>query len=712
MFHGYKLSGVPLCRLAIGVAALSFLIEVSDSVGIGVTSGADNTGSTAQKKFFRFEADWKDQSRGDHGSFEEEEEPAFIHKVHGRYSGGPAPETEPVPAVKDASAGSSGSSSDLSAESMAHEKTAASAGSAAAGSSANHGSSCSGSSCGYDEGDTDAAIQARRGTALVLLGGFFVVVSLFYLLNFPDKDVGTAVWKTLSDVTSLFCAILIYEGTNAAMHVMFGEDLNPTCTDMTSRFTRSFMSFLLLEIALGLTKNHPMMLISWGQLNAHVTGFFCLDYFGGLQQCEPYNQSPGWAFLVVIIASVTMGGMVYIGSLIRTSIVQRDDGGEDHETVAHAWHHECEESEDEAMAFCLGLLISQVIRFCLVGKLPPIAGYPKYKTYSQVKALLVIALTLGVVGVAFDFLRHHLRHQRSRHHFSGLKGKVVRLVERMSSTLQQVLAFTMGWCLVFWGKWMFYFTQSNSHALVRSNKMLGSMALTVLFSCVCYAMIIIVFIVTSRKELRRSAQCLRSILEGFVLCMGFYWEKLFFEALDGIQPREHTENGIQTFVLMTFIICVLLLPAWSWYILPKGLECHGAHEEHHGEEGHGQLNNGPKKLTSADAWRHLLHQYHKTTVSDEKYIVRIQRKFRKRKARRMAEAKNEEIANDGFRIGSKDGGAKADAIVPDAQKDALRANADATVPDASATADAIQAPEADSARADVADTGAGQPVTS
>merc|ERR1740121_3190918 len=78
----------------------------------------------------------------------------------------------------------------------------------------------------------------------------------------------------------------------------------------------------------------------------------------------------------------------------------------------------------------------------------------------------------------------------------------------------------------------------------------------------------------------------RSVVHSFEFLIGLSWGSTFKTAIRGTIEYESLDEKQQLlqFAMITTGLCMLLLPAWYWYILPKGMK--DASPGHKGDRGH------------------------------------------------------------------------------------------------------------------------------
>jgi len=283
---------------------------------------------------------------------------------------------------------------------------------------------------------TSESASVGDAVALVFIGMLSMAILFFYLTQSGDASMRGSAWTVISDSTSLFCAILFYNILSDLMAMMSSK--NDEQVRIGLAFTRLFVLFIGVEVSLVFLRRRPVPLAAAGLIGAHVLGFTAVDAFGEMQMAEPFRDKIGHCFAAVIIAVALFIAMCSIADVARQLLVHKK-GGQDWD---HDWDHQCEHTEDEAMAFGFGLLISQVIRFSILGYLPPLNGSSSKKKGGQILLLWTAAMGMSLLVLALAFLKAWIPRIYSK-------------VQRALGLLQATAGMTMAWCLVFWLKWIY-----------------------------------------------------------------------------------------------------------------------------------------------------------------------------------------------------------------------------------------------------------------
>jgi len=359
-------------------------------------------------------------------------------------------------------------------------------------------------------------------------------------------------------------------------------------------FTRLFVLFLGVEVTLVFLRKKTVWLAAAGLIGAHLLGFTAIDAFGEMQSAKFFSQNIGQCFVALIIAVVVLIVMCALAKLARQRFVHAEGSTGDSvvstfSTVArHDWDHQCEHTEDEAMAFGFGLLISQLIRFSILGYLPPLDGSHSKKKGGHILLLLTAAMGMSLLVVVLGFVKESLP-------------KINLIIQRALGLLQATAAMSMAWCLVFWLKWVF---KTHGKGLLKySSKMYVLFWMAMIWTTLGFGVICIIDKVSSQAAILKSrgnVSGLRSLVGAWILLIGLSWEKSFIQAIDGLQM---SRGGKVFSEIVRLALLLFVIPAWLFFMLPRTpmMQNHGhGHEEHHDEHEHGEHAHGEE---CTNEWR-------------------------------------------------------------------------------------------------------------
>lgn len=408
-------------------------------------------------------------------------------------------------------------------------------------------------------------VAMAKAVAWILIGSIFTVISLVYLVNFPSKTVQVASWRTISNSISLFCAVLFFKAIKATVMLAKGSaKLAPDASTLTAYFLVFLIFFVVVECFLLLLKKKPTNLAAWGLIGAHLVGFMAAYAFGTLQMHEPFSTGAGYSFMVIPIALLVIGSMCGLSGMIRNLIVSSDNVVDQYEA---AWLKQCIHTEDEIIGFALGLVITQTVRFMILGRIPYFSGPQVEDDSKHIWSLFCMAIFFGLVMLVTDQVRRYL-----------IASEAGATYLRISHTCTQIFAMTVGWCLLFWGKYFFWYATGIDGPVSEGRVLICQMEMALGFSLVSFAVIILCDY--SAQRFVGSKDMLESVSEAFEFVVALSWECLFMTALSEAMYADYPDK-VQRFAKSTKIcvtLCFFILPAWVLYILPKALA--GANHGH------------------------------------------------------------------------------------------------------------------------------------
>jgi len=412
--------------------------------------------------------------------------------------------------------------------------------------------------------------QVQRSTSLamawMLLGTVAFVTSLFYLVNSSDEKIKHVTWVSLSDTLSIFSSVLIFSALKN-FNVDFFHDYTgnehapPSSWSVFLEFTCLSAVYVMLHVLLIRSRHNEHQLAFYGGLGAHVLGFASIDAYGSLIELPVFNASVLRATLFIFFVATTSVAVVsYIAERVRTSIVH-------YLQVRHALrgsgldalNEQFADTEDEAIGLFLGLVNSMVIRFAVSGRMPPVHGNPMDKSRSEVALLTLAAVLSGLLLVLVINAMYHVVRK-----YPGPR------MERLIGVLKNTLAMTMGWCFLFSAQWTFW-TFTDDHGLGAGDKMTARMVMAAVLTIASYGSIFMIELLASSYE---KLESLRPLARGFVLLLGLCWEAAFQQAVEGVGDCYTGHAKTFSFISLTTFLCIIVLPAWGVYILPRAKSLH------------------------------------------------------------------------------------------------------------------------------------------
>jgi len=397
--------------------------------------------------------------------------------------------------------------------------------------------------------------------AWLLLGSIAFIMIIFYMVNSSDSDIRKATWAALSSTISIFCSVLIFNGTKEVSVDFFGDSPGdhhapPTLPSLCISFVRLTLFLIVVHTMLIIFRTNKWFLKVCGTMGAHVVGFAAIDAFGGLQQFAPFRNTPALSSLVIPVTVFALILSWLVAGVLRRLLVRAlGTRCED----AEVWDKQCELTENEFAGLVVGLIVSLVVRFFITGHLSPVHGAPRGKTKQEIWLLGSASACLGVLVVVMTEL------------LAGLKQEGAgQLSKRIARVTLSTLAMSMGFCTLYWGQW-FFWNSTSGRGVGDGDKMTARMVMAMVFSVLVFGAVYAVDSLADRAA--RRAVGLRELIGGLVLTLGLSWEAAFLQAFEGVgnSYEDHFAATVADVVLTGFL-CGLVMPAWALYILPHAVE--------------------------------------------------------------------------------------------------------------------------------------------
>lgn len=444
-----------------------------------------------------------------------------------------------------------------------------------------------------------------QALASVLLGTVAWVMCLFYYINSEDKDIRNTTWHTLSEMVSIFMAVLLFNAVRQVTNLGHEMDHHapPTYEVRLIGLVRMLLFFVVLKIGLYIfrfrnrkiaesqsmpksremsptpkedseRRNQMNVLRVVGTLGAHFLGFSMIEVFGSVLVVH-FNRHVLLSLFGFFVCLAIVSIMHATTSFIRT--VVKAPGKQEEELE---WREICAETENESAAISMGLVLSLFVRFAIVGEMPPVHGTAKNHSATEVWKLFGCALGFGgllaITAIAGSKIKGN--NEPADDNWRDC------FVHRMVDFAERLMTMSMGWCLLHWGKW-FYWEITSDRGLAKGSVVGAELVQVALFSLIAF--ISIRFIDRLADRLTRGTPpeiALRRTITMFGLLMGLSWESTFNTAVEALGDGYEGATRVIFDAIITFGICLAVGPAWAMYILP--------HSTHAALEREATLNNG------------------------------------------------------------------------------------------------------------------------
>jgi hypothetical protein len=419
--------------------------------------------------------------------------------------------------------------------------------------------------------------------SLTLLGMVAVVMSLFYLVNWPDEDIQRATWNILSSSLSIFGAVLIFSALKGITMIIFKEEQpdhghggTTEVTDLVMPLARVLLVVAAFHGSLFLVKGSQTLLQAVGAMGAHVVGFALIDFFGTTQQLKSFNSSPFMSLVEASLSALTIGGFVIAATMARDRLGAPLRNSR--------WARQCCESENDFSGLSLGLLLCQVVKFSISGHLPPVHGAPKGKTGTEVWSLFGVSmLFVGMVIMSSTWVKK-------------LQSEGVRGTRRRAANISLTIAsMTLGWSLLYWGQWLFW-NWTSGQGVGEGDAMSARMLMVIGFGITGFGTIFLLDFIADKGWVDRS--CVEGLIDTVGLLLGLSWEACITTAVVGLgQALPRREHVVDSSV--DIFLCVAVIPAWALFILPQALKYAENESDDESVDGKGKDSASPKGAEEA-----------------------------------------------------------------------------------------------------------------
>lgn len=408
--------------------------------------------------------------------------------------------------------------------------------------------------------------------SVMLMGSIGFQMLMFYLVNWPDRDIQRYSWQVISQTISIFCAVLLFQGCNGMVEeklIKGSSELVEVGIDMAQMIFWLVCMQVVLAITSGALNEWlgavddmekvELNVKSWSVLFSHVAGFAAINAWGSLQQ-KFLNANPWQALLVVPLGSAGLFLLYHIFDLIREKIAHMDDGEKDE--YEEKWDEETEEAENDVAGLCMSFLTVQAIRFGISGFMPNQEGIEPWAvaiSHSPHQCHLLIGsgliffiLTLAMLNLTRIW-------------------EVPERLDRLIDILNNYLTFGLSWCLFYGVRWRIcatHFTHENALLMV---------AIALFLSGVSFLFIFVLDKVEDNHLFGEDSEIAEGATEkmitGLGILIGFSWEQSFDTAVDVVaEGLRHDCPPTISKMLMSICLVVIVFPAWRIYILPTERE--------------------------------------------------------------------------------------------------------------------------------------------
>lgn len=484
-------------------------------------------------------------------------------------------------------------------------------------------------SAAAEEGDA----KADFSVAVMLFASVLFMMMTFYLVNNSDIDIQFAAWKTISAMISIFSAVLTYSAMNGVLEDYFiteaqkGDEWYSFKIHMAFALVwYVFLQLLLAVISGAIGGKMPenaskeeqkeigekclLNVDCFAVLCGHISGFAFIRAFAILQcwQVKEAGSYPvGMAVICVLGTWVSLQALFAMSDKMRAKIALGDDGEEDDFEII--WDEGTEETENDVLGLTMSFLCTQVIRLLIWGKLPNDEGefeeegkeegrrLSEEGTSQVHQGMLLVATGCGVMLTVILLTTFELwpewpnqygdkkeekvlSWKKGAEEEEAAEGEGSEEEEEGEAAWYERVKEQVGVVAAMIFAWSFFFGSQACQSSNEEQKTVNAVILAIILTAISYTLI---FIVDKIRDLPGDLidKGCDQVIDALGLVVGFAWEKCFDAAVEVIvdQEKEAGYNPHLLRITLTVCICLILVPGWRYYILPRQDEVKELSEE-------------------------------------------------------------------------------------------------------------------------------------
>jgi hypothetical protein len=424
------------------------------------------------------------------------------------------------------------------------------------------------------------------GVAVMLLGSVSFMMGIFYLVNHSDKDMQLYTWQTICATISIFAAVLLFQAIDGVVNLVFLGEHASGFMKVAVATIHAVVWYAIMQTFLALVsgavsfpcqtinselqgeeaaKAQEQLLLNmkcWGILLGHITGFASIHGWAEVQQLDFIKNNAALCFLVPVVAAIALWCAYLILDRVRNKVSMSDDGRVDE--FEKLWNEATAETEDDVMSLTVSFLLVQAVRFAVFGRLPNPEGELEdvHATDAQGVIMFVIGVLLGVTL----FLRTAF--------LSCTLG-------RFTTWIRLIFDMAAAWAIMFAIETLLSIHGLGGSEMGALGEVIQATAVTIFSFTVIYFLDKEEDSLTARgsSNSKRIKRAVHSLIIALGVLVGFSWEKCFDVAVDQTADNLGGMPAPLVKLLMAATLCVIVVPAWRWYILPVVKDLGGFDEE-------------------------------------------------------------------------------------------------------------------------------------
>lgn len=460
-------------------------------------------------------------------------------------------------------------------------------------------------------------MKAVRSTSSYLLVGFLVAnFWCLALVNWPDANVRSYVWKMLSGTVSIYLGVLANSAGSSMLmkYIVFMGQEEPghgQCPE-TPRLALEIVlrSLIFVSFLLGLTyfcrkfkkggKATAQALDAVEIIGAHLTAFAGKELFEAIM-CPYHDLVPALSSFLILIAVALLSVAMRLGlASLRYQFFGSDEFSnlDMHSGHVHSWEHVVMEAEDEAW----GILLSFVIAATIFQNTVEFEEEHIMEAGSMDSIIKVFGV--AIVVMLFLLLATWLRQK-------GGEWEKNTFLKRLVKCIQQTAGMTLSWMGVWIFEWVptvyFQWRYPDRHPDLHLVDILSAAILTVA-AVICILILdkladkvvehpndgaasetprgaedallrhssvananVFAGVKLGKQDIANLESSFRTLIEAICLAVGIAWEKAFHAALIDIIEENESLGRCKAVSHLFLVFCcfLLMLPQWLKIILPK-----------------------------------------------------------------------------------------------------------------------------------------------
>jgi hypothetical protein len=501
--------------------------------------------------------------------------------------------------------------------------------------------------------------------SVMLIGCIVFVMLLIYLVNWPDQDIRLYAWTSISVTLSIFCAVLMFSGTNNYLLAVLAKSwsdfdivllqyahfffwvcvLQTVLAWQSGAILEGKAGFLLMtkrswvqndalrydyeaevdkknvrNTARGIKNSVTIVngvevpvvkkkleletrerkLKCWGMILGHMAAFADIQAGADLQNLPFFSSSPYMAVLPIFINLFIVWSLYMAFDYVRESKRARVIAEGLPAFRIHLCDEEAEETEEEVISLSSSFMIVQVAIFAITGNMPPAPGgvvKPWTPTMWAAGVLFAVGLVSVVLAVIFNWLlsqhasaeeveesseeeEDEATMKRQVSNESMIRGKAYHdesgLWQRFQEVFMTTTLFTFAWSCKSASSWS-YACIAAFQGTPMGIASMGGQVLHALFISLGAFLVILCIDKADDCCDTNNNHFINAVVGSIAILVGLSWEATFEHGFAEMVIGQ--ANAQLLILLISFFVCLLIIPAWRRHILKKALQLKAYKEE-------------------------------------------------------------------------------------------------------------------------------------